>query len=236
MIQDSSQQRRLIELFTFLRDGGEALRETFFEQAKVATLPAEHIICRDGGQCTHLALVLAGTARVYKLGENGREITLYRVEAGQSCVVTASCILSQRPFPAFAVCETEVDAAVVSQADVQSWLSSSSHWRNFIFSQVAERIGEVFSVLDAVLFRPLDQRLAALLLHRFKRSQQGAMIGRMLRVTHQELAVELGSSREVVTRMLKEFENAGALLTGRGQIELLEPLILEARLRSSLTS
>ncbi|MBK5965741.1 Crp/Fnr family transcriptional regulator [Thiocystis minor] len=229
MIQDISQQRRLIERFAFLSDGGTALREPFFAQAKVATLPVDHIICRDGGQCSQLALVLAGTARIYKLGENGREITLYRVEAGQSCVVTASCILSQRPFPAFAVCETEVEAAVVSQADVQRWLTSSSHWRDFIFAQVAERIGEVFSVLDAVLFQPLDQRLAALLLHRFGRSRLGASPGGILYVTHQELAVELGSSREVVTRMLREFERAGALLTGRGQIELLDPSILEAR-------
>ncbi|AFL72758.1 Crp/Fnr family transcriptional regulator [Thiocystis violascens] len=229
MIQDSSQQRRLIERFAFLRDGGEALRETFFAQAKVATLPAEHIICRDGGQCSQLALVLAGTGRVYKLGENGREITLYRIEAGQSCVVTASCILSQRPFPAFAVCETEVEAAVVAQGDVQRWLTSSSHWRDFIFAQVAERIGEVFSVLDAVLFQPLDQRLAALLLHRARRSPKGAARGRILRVTHQELAVELGSSREVITRLLRDFEKTGALLTGRGQIELLDPSILEAR-------
>ncbi|MBK1722540.1 Crp/Fnr family transcriptional regulator [Thiocystis violacea] len=232
MISEPGNRQRLIEHFAFLAKSDAAMRKTFFERASLVRLPAGHIICHDGGQCAHLALVLAGQARIYKLGENGREVTLYRVEPGESCVVTASCILSQRPFPAFAVCETEVEAAVVAKPDVEAWLTASPHWRSFIFDLVADRIGEVFAVLDAVLFQPLDQRLAAFLLQRLKRSTGAASAERVLRITHQELASELGSSREVVTRILRDFEQTGAVATRRGQIEVRNPEMLERRLQT----
>ncbi|NEX19004.1 Crp/Fnr family transcriptional regulator [Thiorhodococcus mannitoliphagus] len=228
MINTPDQRERLLAAFPFLADSDARLREAFFQRAVMARLPAGHIICHDGGECSQLALVLAGRARIYKLGENGREVTLYRIEPGESCVVTASCILSNRPFPAFAVCETDVEAAVVAKSDVETWLTASPSWRAFVFALVAERIGEVFSVLDAVLFQPLDQRLAAYLLGRCERASPPS---RIVRITHQELASELGSSREVVTRALRDFEQAGALLTGRGQIDLVNPDVLKARVR-----
>lgn len=230
MITDNAIRQRLLEHFPFLGQGKPALCEAVFRQASWAQLPTGQMICHDGGQCSHLALVVAGRARIYKIGENGREVTLYRVGPGESCVVTASCIISQRPFPAFAVCETEIEAAVVSRADVQRWMAESAAWRDFVFALVAERLAEVFSVLDAVLFQPLDQRLAALLLHRCGWPQRPLAPGETLRVTHQELAAELGSSREVVTRVLRDFEAEGLVRTGRGQIRLLEQSGLEARL------
>ncbi|NEV62599.1 Crp/Fnr family transcriptional regulator [Thiorhodococcus minor] len=226
MISEPDQRARLLARFPFLANSDAPLREAFFRRALMARLPAGHIICHDGGECSQLALVLEGCARIYKLGENGREVTLYRIEPGESCVVTASCILSHRPFPAFAVCETDVEAAVVAKSDVETWLTASPSWRAFVFELVAERIGEVFSVLDAVLFQPLDQRLAAYLLSRCERA---APPSRIVQTTHQELASELGSSREVVTRALKELEQAGALITGRGQITLVNPGVLKAR-------
>ncbi|AHF03235.1 Crp/Fnr family transcription regulator [Marichromatium purpuratum 984] len=224
MIQDPRQRARLLEHFAFLRTAERDFREGFFGRAVTARLPAGHIICHDGGSCAQLALALAGTARIYKLGENGREVTLYRIGPGESCVVTAACILSERPFPAFAVCETEIEAVVVGAADVRRWMAVSAPWREFVFGLVADRLGEVFGVLDAILFKPLDQRLAALLLHRWHAAGRPAT----LHTTHQALAVELGSSREVITRLLGELEERGALRTGRGRIELLEPRLLEA--------
>lgn len=226
MIHDSETQRQLTSAFLWLRQGESWLREALFEHASLARIPAGQILCHDGGNCTQLPLLIGGSVRLYKLGENGREVTLYRIGAGESCVLTASCILSARPFPAFAVCEQDVEAVIIPHTEVRDWMTRSEPWRDFIFSLVAERLGEVFALLDALLFKPLDQRLATLLLQRARATRPET---RLLRITHQALAVELGTSREVVTRILRDFESAGALRTGRGRIELLDLRHLDAR-------
>ncbi len=228
MISDPQHQQRILNGFPFLRGTPMAFRTELFDNASLARLPAGHLICHDGSQCSLLPLVIAGTGRVYKLGENGREITLYRLEPGQSCVVTASCILSGQPFPAFAECETEIEAVVVRSAEVRRWMTESEPWREYVFGLIASRLQEVFSVLDAVLFQRLDQRLIAFLLHRHT-----AVPGQPIRMTHQALAVELGSSREVVSRVLKVLEGQHLLRTTRGLIELLDLPGLELRAREA---
>ena len=152
MIGDLHQQQRILDGFPFLVEASAGFRAELFGQ--------------DGSRCSVLAFVLAGTGRVYKLGEDGREITLYRVDPGESCVVTASCILSGQPFPAFAECETEVEAIVVSSAETRRWMNESEPWRGYIFGLIANRLQEVFGVLDAVLFQRLEQRPISLLLER----------------------------------------------------------------------
>ncbi|MFD2114045.1 Crp/Fnr family transcriptional regulator [Thiorhodococcus fuscus] len=226
MISDPQQRDRILDVFPFLRAASPDFREALFDTATSMRLPAGHLICQDGSQCAALPLVIAGTGRVYKLGENGREITLYRIEPGESCVVTASCILSDRPFPAFAECETEVEALVVRPNDVRRWMADSAPWRAYIFGLIAERLQEVFGVLDAVLFQRLDQRLIARLL-----SLRTASPTPEIRMTHQALAVELGSSREVISRVLKGLEGQGLLRATRGLIELLDIPELERRAR-----
>ncbi|MEY6432672.1 Crp/Fnr family transcriptional regulator [Thioalkalicoccus limnaeus] len=228
MITDPVQRERLIERFAFLRQAAPAFRDDFFGGVSLATLPAGQLICRDGAQCSHLPLVIEGTGRIYKVGENGREITLYRIAAGESCVLTASCLLGQRLFPAFAECETPVVAALVSAGQVGRWIGDCGPWRQFIFALIADRLDEIFGVIDAVLFQRLDQRLAAFLLRRAEDQPKTASIA----ITHQELAVEIGSSREVVTRLLKDLEGASLVRTSRGRIDLLDRPALEAKARA----
>ena len=224
MISDLRQRQRIFDRFPFLERASAAFRDEFCDRVSLVQLPAGHLICHDGSPCALLPLVIAGTGRVYKLGEQGREITLYRVEPGQSCVVTASCILSGQTFPAFAECETEVEAIVARPAEVRRWMALSEPWREYIFGLIASRLQEVFGVLDAVLFQRLDRRLIAFLL-----SQQTAAPESAIRMTHQALAVELGSSREVISRVLKGLEEQGLLRTTRGLIELLDLPGLELR-------
>ncbi len=226
MISDPQQHRRILESFPFLRAAPDGFRAELFDHLSLVRLPAGQVICHDGSHCSLLPLILTGTGRVYKLGENGREITLYRVEPGESCVVTASCILSGQPFPAFAECESEVEAVVAKPAEVRRWMAESEPWRGYLFGLIADRLQEVFAVLDAVLFQRLDQRLIAFLLRR-----QAAAPGQGIPMTHQALAVELGSSREVVSRVLKVLEGQGLLRTTRGLIELLDLPGLEQRMR-----
>jgi len=224
MISDPDQRRRLLETFAFLRAGSAEFQREVFDQVMRVRLPAGQAVCQAGAQCAHLPLVLDGTARVYQLGENGREITLYRVHPGESCVLTASCLLSARPFPAFAVCESAVEAVVVQPASVRRWLGSCEPWREYLFGLIASRLVEVFGVLDAVLFQRLDQRLIDHLL-RLAESLDASEI----QATHQMLAAELGSSREVISRVLKGLEEQGLLRVRRGQIELLDRAELRRR-------
>ena len=174
-------------------------------------------ICREGDRCSHLALVTSGAARVFKLAESGREITLYRVEAGECCILTASCILSGRLFPANAAVESGLDAVLVSESHVVRWMGASEPWRQFLWGLLAERLGHVISLVEEVAFRRMDERLGEYL------AGQAGERGRTLRATHQQIAADLGTSREVVSRMLKDFEQGGLLRLSRGRIEIDDP-------------
>ena len=209
----TSPDARLAELFPGLNRPELAGR--LLASASRLSLPAGHSICREGNSCTHLPLVLSGTARVYKLGESGRVITLYRIGPGESCILTASCILSGRHFPALAATETALEVLAVPAPLVLEWLASSADWRAYVFGLVAQRLAEVISVVEDVAFRRMDQRLADHLLF-------AADSGTTLAATHQQIADDLGSSREVVSRVLKDFEQRGLVTLGRGQLQILD--------------
>lgn len=213
---DSDKRAELAEQVHFINQTDDPINRYFFEQASLAKLPKGQHVCREGSDCGHLAILLEGTARVYKLGENGKEITLYRVGPGESCILTASCILSDIPFPAFAICETDVEAALIPAGDVRRWLAESSAWQDYIFGLVATRLSNIINVVEDVVFRRMDKRIASHLCTRMD------LTNHALLVTHQEIASELGTSREVVSRILKEFEQEGLIKVTRGSIELLD--------------
>lgn len=195
--------------------------------ARVSLAPGQSI-CREGVACAHLPLLLSGTARVYKLGVSGREITLYRIEPGDSCVLTASCILSGRRFPAFATAETAVEALAVPARAMLDWLETSSGWRAYVFGLVAQRLADVIDVVEGVAFGRMDRRLADYLL-RMVGPEQAVL------ATHQQIAFDLGSSREVVSRLLKDFEQSGLVAIARGRVRLLDPLRLRTVAGSPVT-
>lgn len=195
----------------------DALKTALQQHTQDATLSAGSFICMEGEACGHLALVLNGTARVYKVSPNGREITLYRVRPGESCILTTSCILSNRPFPAFAVAETDVDARLVSASTVRTWMDTHPVWRTYVFDLLAGRLGAVITTLEEVAFRQLDTRLAQRLLDAGLDAPD-----RTLRTTHQRLAADLGSARAVVSRLLKDFEHNGWVTLQRGAVTLLD--------------
>ncbi len=180
-----------------------------------ARLPAGAAICDLGQECTHLALILEGRARVYELAESGREITLYRIEAGECCILTASCILGGERFPAIASCERDLQVILIPAAHVEDFMLRFPAWRRFIWRLLATRLSGVLALLEEVTFRRLDQRLLRYLL------QRGVESGRDdLAITHQTIADDLGTSREVVSRVLKDLAHRGMLELARGQIRL----------------
>ena len=213
---DARQRAGFMDQFPAIAADG-AFVEKLAAAALAVTLPAGQTICRQGDRCSQLALVTAGSARVFKLAESGREITLYRVEPGECCILTASCMLSGLAFPAGATAETDLEAVVIAADCVTAWMTDSEVWRHFLWSLLATRLGDVISLVEEVAFRRMDQRLADYL--QSHADQRGAI----LNTTHSQIAADLGTSREVVSRMLKDLEQRGLLKLSRGRVEILSP-------------
>jgi len=210
--------------FPFLAQVAPALRAQVAQQAIVRTIPAGQTIFWEGDSCSHLALVLSGSVRVYKVGETGREITLYRIEARESCILTASCILSQAGFPALAVTESEVRALLVPATLLRAWVAQDEGWRDYVVGVLAQRLAMVIATVEEIAFRRVDARIADYLL-------LAAANGARVCVTHQAIALELGTAREVVSRILKDLERAGGIRLGRGEITILDAEVLRMRAR-----
>lgn len=194
----------------------------FLANAYYARLPANHDIFAEGDRADAIALLLSGRVRVYKIGETGREITLYRFGSGESCVLTANAILSHQTFPALATVESDVEAIMIPADVFRAWIDQFDPWRSFFFDLLAQRLVNMLAVVDEVTFRRLDLRLAKLLAQRGEYQNPIA-------VTHQELASELGSSREVISRLLADFADDGLIKMMRGEIEIVDSDALSGR-------
>ncbi len=216
MINDNRLIANLRQKFEFIRNCEEQNYKEFLNEAIPIQLRKGDYICQQDNDCTHLALLMSGTVRIYKLAETGREITLYRIEAGQSCILTASCIQSNNPFPAFAVCDDSIEAILIPSHCLQKWLAESTTWRHYIFGLISQRMSSVISLVEEVAFRKLDQRIARLLIQ-----YQNKSASSNINVTHQKIALELGTSREVVSRILMDFQSLGLVRLVRGSITVL---------------
>jgi CRP/FNR family transcriptional regulator len=172
--------------------------------------------------CELFPLVLKGKVRVEKLGEKGRRLKLYDVAPGEGCVLTGSCLLSNVPYTARGEAVCDVDLVGVPRSLFLQLIDGFEPFRRQIFQLVAERMTELMSLVEEVAFRRLDQRLAARLLDK----------GTKVQVTHQQLADELGSVREIVSRILGQFVDEGLIRSGRQEIEVLDPEGLRARISS----
>ncbi len=224
MITDKGLEGKLQETFGFLQECDAHHYKEFLQTAFLAHLKKGQSICSQGSACEHLTLILNGSARVYKLGENGREITLYRIGAGKSCILTASCIVSHQPFPAYAECEEDLDVVLIPAGTLHRWIAESSAWRDYVFGLVAQRMADIISLIEEVVFSRVDRRIASYLLKRHQANNQP-----VIQATHQEIASDLGTSREVVSRILKDFEVKNLIQVSRGSIKLLNIDELETK-------
>lgn len=185
-----------------------------------AALPAGTRVFGEGTACQAYLILLSGEVRVRKVAESGREIVLYRVGAGETCIITTACLMSGVDYDAEGIAETDVTARVLPAAGFRELLGASEPFRDFVFRAYGSRISSLLMLIDEVAFGRMDRRLAACLLDR-------ARGGAELAATHQDLAVELGSAREVVSRLLKEFERKGWVELARGRIRLLDRAALD---------
>ncbi len=192
-----------------------AVAEMLRAKSKVMTVPSGTVIFGPGKSPENLLLLLDGSVRVQQVSENGREIVLYRVHAGESCVLTTACPLAYEDYAAEGIAETDVEAVEVPREVFDQLVSQSVSFRNFIFTAYSKRITDLFVVVEEIAFGRLDIRLAQKLL-------ELAGSAKHVMATHQQMAAELGTAREVVSRQLQEFHRRGWVGQSRGDIELLD--------------
>lgn len=213
---NAAEWRSAVELLPFLADRTAPPTESFISQATFMRIPAQTTIFSAGDACSAFAVLASGTVRVFTIGETGREITLYRFTRGESCILTASCILSTQEFPAIAVVEEPAEAFSVASPVFHAWIDQYAPWRAYVFQLLAQRLSSVMTVIDEVAFRRMDVRIAEFLL---RMCADAAVV---LHLTHQQIAAELGTSREVVSRILADFAAAELVQLGRGSISVID--------------
>lgn len=212
---DREQFNRITKAMPVLDGANPELIREFLQNVFIARIPAGRDVFVEGARVDAIPLLVSGVVRVYQIGETGREVTLYRFRPGESCVLTANAILSQQSFPAIATVEQKAEAAMIPADIFSDWVRRYDFWRDFVFELVSQRLASVMAIVDEVAFRRLDTRIASYLL---KHSQ----VQNPIRITHQQIAAELGSSREVISRILEDFADKGFILPARGMIEVVD--------------
>lgn len=187
-------------------------RDGLARDARPVRLPAGARVFEPGSPCGAYVLVRDGSIRVAMTADTGREILLYRVRPGESCVLTTSCLLGDEAYAAEGTTETDVEGILLPAASFRALLARSEPFRDFVFRGFGRRVSDILATMEEAVFHRLDARLAKLVLDR------GA--GGPIHATHQELADELGSAREVVSRNLKTFERDGLVELARGEIRV----------------
>ena len=195
-------------------------RQILLANARLVRLEKNQFVFHAGDMCQSFLVLLDGQVRVQLVADSGREVTLYRIESGGSCVLTTTCLLSNEHYPAEAIAESDSEAVAIPVADFQSALDTSQAFRDFVFAGFSTRLTNVIRKIEQITFASIDSRLAAALI---ACSDDGIQ-----QITHQDLAVELGTAREVVSRHLKNFEACGWLRLGRGRIEVIDRAALQA--------
>jgi CRP/FNR family transcriptional regulator, anaerobic regulatory protein len=218
----TEQFTRISHTMPILKHAGPQLTREFQGEAFFARIPAGKDVFLEGDQAEAIALLISGSVRVYKIGETGREITLYRFGQGESCILTANAILSRASFPAIATVEREAEAVMIPADVFRDWVKRYDLWREFVFDLLSARLSTVMAVVDEVVFQRMDRRVAALILTK-------SQFQHPIRITHQEIAAELGSSREVISRILEDFARLGLIESGRGTIQISNQTELESK-------
>lgn len=185
--------------------------------AQPLAVPAGTLLFEEGGRCAGFPLLLRGEIRVARGSPQGRTLELYRVLPGELCVVSTTCLQSGAPLFAHAVSTQPCELLLLQRAGLERWLAHAG-FRTQLIGSLAGRLADLMQLVEAVAFQRLDQRLA------------GALLGRgpALALTHQALADEIGTVREIVSRLLRRFEQQGWVALARGHIRVLDAPALRA--------
>ncbi len=205
--------------FPLLNQLSEADQKFFFDSAQCVKVPKNLLLLKNGDACQDMIFILHGSIRVYKLSEDGGEITLYRLTKGDTCILNVSCIMNAQHYNAMAETEEETIFLKINGKVFKEILHSNSLWQEFIFKKLSDRLSEVMMIVEQVAFQRMDKRLALFIL---EHDDNGP-----IQITHETIALELGTAREVISRLLKNFEKQGMIKLSRGSIQILNRHELE---------
>jgi CRP/FNR family transcriptional regulator len=205
--------QEFIQAFPVFKGSPEALVQDLLSAGRRQLVPAGKQIYSEGDSCTAIAFVISGNIRVYKIGQSGREITLYEIGPGETCILNASCILAGQGYPAHAATVEDTDLLLIPSSEFRRMVSGHEQMREFVFTLLSKRLSGVMELVEEVAFGRMDERLVEYLVER-------SAVGR-LDTTHQSIANDLGTSREVVSRLLKDLERKGRVRLARNEITLL---------------
>ena len=204
---------KIIDTFPFLKKIPVGMSSNFMTVGYRKQLKQRMQIYWEGDSCHGIAFILSGEIRVYKTGETGREITLYEIGPGETCILNASCILSGMQYPANAVTISSCDVFMLPAAELKAMIAAHEEVRTYIFSIFSYRLASVMTLLEEVVFRKMDERLRDYLVEKSENN--------VLNTTHMAIANDLGTAREVVSRLLKDLERNNEVELGRNTIHLL---------------
>ena len=213
---NAEMKEKLLQLFPVFEKLPDAAIDEILREGSIRQVPAGTVLFEAASPCTGFPMLLEGTVRVVKSAPNGREVQLYRITPGESCLLSSSCLLGGNPYSATGLAETEVTLLALPPALFHRLLAEHKLFREYVFGLFSERLADLMTLVEAVTFYKLDQRLAALLLGK----------GERVRTTHQGLADELGSVREMVSRLLSSFQDRGWVELGREQIRITDAAAL----------
>ena len=204
------------------------MKEFSFEQElneKISGLPQldldeDTVILRENSYIKEIPLVIEGSIKVYKADETGKEIILYHILPGESCILSITSCLNEKESKVQAVIEKKTKLISVPSSDVKTWMETYPSWRKFVMKLYNDRLEELLFLVDNIAFKQVDRRLINKLI---KLHQEH---GEVIKITHQSLAGEIGTAREVVSRLLKHLETEGKIRLERGSIHIIAPLNL----------
>ena len=186
-------------------------------QTQLTHIPKDTYLADNKSCCTNLVLLLTGTLRVFQVAEDGREVTLFRITPGNICPLSLSKLVNNASFNTHSSSETDIEAIILPPELFTRSMDVSEKFCQFVFLNLANRFQEVISILYDTQFEKLEMRLACLLGKLFERKQSYT-----ISITHQQLAQELGSTREVISRVLKQLAQQNCIKLSRGKIHISE--------------
>lgn len=189
--------------------------DDIFLTTEVIELPADMLVLEPESLSTQFMLIIEGSVRVYQQNPDTREITLYRTHCGDLCVLSINGMMHCKEFGAFAKTESTVTALALSRFQFMKAMSMSPAFCEYVLMNLTKRITDVFQIIETTVFESLDTRLMCFL-NRMSRDSSSDS----LTITHRDLARELGTSREVISRILKTFERQGYIMQKRGVIQI----------------
>ena len=207
-------KNEFVKSFPVFRNSSDEFLQELISAASVRKVPAGKQIYSEGDSCAFIALILSGELRIFKVGQTGREITLYQIGPGETCILNASCILSGQSYPANAVSLTDVELLLIPSAAFRKLVAEHEYMREFVFTLLSRRLSGIMELVEEVAFGRMDERLRDYLVEK-------AGDGK-LETTHQRIAADLGTSREVISRLLKDFERKHKVALSRNLITLLK--------------